>query len=373
MRILILSCNTGEGHNSCAKAIKEVFDSLGDTCVIADALTFISEGTSRFFSSGHILLYRRFPRLFRKSYSLTEKKPNIFKSDSPLYKFFARGSTRLYEKIHQEQYQVVICSHPFAAIMLTETQRRYQPDLKTALIITDYTCSPCVKDCKPDYCFIPTPSLFNDFECTNLPRKKLIASGIPIRQSFYTDTDKIIAKQTLGISENRPHIVIMGGSMGCGPIKELAGKLASLRDGAFDISVICGTNESCKNELLKAYSSMDNMHIHGYIDNIPLMLDSADLYVTKPGGISVTEAITKRVPMVLIDAVGGCEEYNRLFWISEGVAVSGKTTQELVHLCENILCDPLYYKHMQTCLRSMPRQNAAQIICHVMRHSIQKR
>ncbi len=56
MRALILSCNTGEGHNSCAKAIKEVYDAKGDDCVIADALNFISEKTSRFISWGHVFV-----------------------------------------------------------------------------------------------------------------------------------------------------------------------------------------------------------------------------------------------------------------------------------------------------------------------------
>ena len=48
MRALILSCNTGEGHNSCAKAIKEVYDQNGVVCDIVDGLAFVSELASDF-------------------------------------------------------------------------------------------------------------------------------------------------------------------------------------------------------------------------------------------------------------------------------------------------------------------------------------
>ena len=64
MRVLILSCNTGEGHNSCAAAVKAEFESRGDSCIIMDALTFISNGTSKFISKWHVRLYRYFPEVF---------------------------------------------------------------------------------------------------------------------------------------------------------------------------------------------------------------------------------------------------------------------------------------------------------------------
>ena len=36
MRVLILSSSTGAGHDSCANAIKEVFDSNGEYCEIVE-------------------------------------------------------------------------------------------------------------------------------------------------------------------------------------------------------------------------------------------------------------------------------------------------------------------------------------------------
>lgn len=64
MKALILSCNTGQGHNSCSAAIKECFEAHGTVCDVTDALGFISQGVSKFISKGHVFVYRHMPWLF---------------------------------------------------------------------------------------------------------------------------------------------------------------------------------------------------------------------------------------------------------------------------------------------------------------------
>ena len=65
MRVLILSSSTGAGHDSCANAIKEVFDSNGEYCEIVEVLEFISKGVAVIMTKGHTTLYRHFPYLFK--------------------------------------------------------------------------------------------------------------------------------------------------------------------------------------------------------------------------------------------------------------------------------------------------------------------
>ena len=72
MRLLILSCNTGEGHNSAARALKECFEKQGHICEIKDALAFWSPEKSKLISKGHIFIYRKMPKLFGVSYRITD-------------------------------------------------------------------------------------------------------------------------------------------------------------------------------------------------------------------------------------------------------------------------------------------------------------
>lgn len=333
MRVLLLSCNTGEGHNSCAKAIKEVFDAKGDTCVTEDALRFISAGVSRLISRGHVFVYRHLPWLFNWGYRFTERHSELFGEKKLMYRFFGQGADELERFIRQGNYEAVICTHPFAALMLTETKRRHALSTKTAFVATDYTCSPGVKESALDTYFIPDGTLEDEFECDRIPREKMIASGIPIRPCFYRRTPKEVAKRSFGIPPSHRHLVVMCGSMGCGPIRRIAERLADGLPDGVELSVVCGTNEKLKRRLETTLGKCPRLHIFGYVTDMSAMLDSADLYLTKAGGISVTEAAAKELPMILINAVAGCEAYNSAFYSKCGCAVKSTGVEDVVQLC----------------------------------------
>ena len=72
MKVLILSCHTGEGHNAAARAIKAQFDNLAISCDIEDALRFGFKGKSALFSKGHVFLYKHLPRVFGAGYAMLE-------------------------------------------------------------------------------------------------------------------------------------------------------------------------------------------------------------------------------------------------------------------------------------------------------------
>lgn len=100
------------------------------------------------------------------------------------------------------------------------------------------------------------------------------------------------------------------------------------------------------------------------------MLDSADLYLTKPSGISVTEAKTKRLPMVFVDAVAGCEEYNRSFFVESGGAVSGQNTGSLAEICMGLMRDALKRKQMTESFDSLQYENSSQYICDYLNNKV---
>ena len=92
-----------------------------------------------------------------------------------------------------------------------------------------------------------------------------------------------------------------------------------------EVSVICGTNERLQKKLDRKYQDADQIHVAGYTKQMSLYMDSADLCLMKPGGLSVTEAAVKKLPMAFINAVAGCEQYNIEYFVKKGGAVSGRT------------------------------------------------
>lgn len=366
MRTLILSCSTGEGHNSCAKAIKEIYDANAEYCIIKDVLSFISDKTADFFSKGHAVMYRQIPSLFRFGYRYAEKHPALFLEDAPVYRFLTQASDGLFAFLCSEQIESVICTHVFSSLILTDILKKYPISLKTCFVATDYTCSPSTRESSLDYYFIPAPSIAKEYESPNIPSSHIISSGIPVRQEFYFHVPKEKAKVLLQIPPESKHIVMMCGSMGCGPMKRLTHKLAKFLKNTGYITVICGTNQKLRQELEEKYKGSRHIRIYGYVHNMSLILDSADLYLTKPGGISVTEAAIKGIPMVLIRAVAGCEDYNSLYFVSIGCAQTAAHIGKLTSVCCSVFNDDEHLKYMGSQYSSFPKQNASQLIFDIM-------
>lgn len=292
MRILILSCNIGGGHNSCANAIKEVFESNGHYCAVRDAITFISPTASKVLSNGHTLIYRHTPFLLDKGYRYAENHSKIYCKGSVAYRYFAGAGEKLAKYIDTEEFDWVICTHVFAGIMLSEARTLCKEKIICSLTVTDYTCSPTTEICDMDSFFIPHESLTEEFTRHGIPKTKLIPCGIPVRKMFYTNRPIKDAKELAKIKSTHTHLLIMSGSMGNGS-PHLIHRIPDEITENEEITVVCGTNKRMCKKLTARYKKQNNVHILGYVEDISLLMDSTDLFLTKPGGISVTEAAVK--------------------------------------------------------------------------------
>lgn len=369
MKTLILTCNTGEGHNSTAAAVKDAFDAHGEVCDLADTLAFLSPFVSRVVCRAHARIYRYMPRAFSAGYRAAEEHPNAFQRKSILYRLLTRGAKKLYRHIADGGYDTVVCTHAFSALLATGLKEKY-PSLNvyTAFVATDYTCSPSVKECNMDVFFIPDASLMDDFSSKGVPAEQIVPVGIPVRSPFLSRKPREQACRACNLPQDKRHLIMMCGSMGCGPMQELAQHLADDSPGDVMVTVICGTNKELERKLLRRFADRDNVRILGFVKNVPELMDCAELYLTKPGGISVTEAAAKGLPMVLVNAVAGCEQYNLQYNVERGMAQTADTPEAISALCASLLSDADALENMKkNVARCAHNDAAARIFEHLCR------
>lgn len=327
-----------------------------------DAFRFLSPTVSRLISFVFVGIYRHLPGLFRSGYQYSEEHPGVFRQRSGIYRLITAGAERLHGFIRDGGYDTVLCTHVFSALIMTEVLRRYQPALRTAFVATDYTCSPSCAESTLDAYFIPDESLVEEFAGCGIPRDKLIPTGIPIRQAFFLPGDRAAARRELGLAPDCRHLLIMCGSMGCGPIRRLVSLLADRLPENSCVSVICGTNDSLRRSLEQDHAARPQIRVYGYVQNVNAMMDSADLYLTKPGGISTTEAACKRLPMVFVNAVAGCESHNMRYFIQRGAAATAGTPEALADLALRLLEDPAALAEMGAAFQSFADRSPAELI-----------
>lgn len=340
MRTLILTCNTGEGHNSTATAIEDVFAAHGESCGRADTLGFLSPLMSRAVCKAHTRIYQYMPKAFDVGYRIAEEHPDAFERKSPLYRLLTHGAKKLYHHIVEGGYDTVVCTHVFSALLVTGMKEKYPAlDVYTAFVATDYTCSPSVRECDMDVFFIPDASLTDDFVAKGVPKERIAATGLAVRAPFLTRLSREVACERCGLDPRERHVLMMCGSMGCGPMEELTRLLAEQLPENVALTVICGTNRELERKLNRRFAKWQNVRVLGFVKNVPELMDAADLYLTKPGGISVTEASAKGLPMVLINAVAGCEQYNLQYCLERGMARTADTPEQLSAMCAELLSD----------------------------------
>ena len=190
MKIVILSCNTGGGHNSAAAAIKEYLDSKEIDCEIKDALAFDSRLKSEVISKGHVWLYKKAPAVFGAGYHYAEKHPSKPGNESMMYIIMKSGTDALRNYLIENEIDAVICTHVFASMMMTELKNEEDFSVKSYFVATDYTCYPGVDEVIADAFFIAHPHLIPDYTNFGIPEEKLVPTGIPIKRAFYLSANQ---------------------------------------------------------------------------------------------------------------------------------------------------------------------------------------
>lgn len=365
MKVLILSCNTGEGHNSTANAIRSHLVSSGMECTIKDTLTFLGKKASIRVSDFYI--YSTRSNLFGHIYQFGNTISEVFdRLKSPVYLWNSTYSRKLEGYIQNNGFDAVICVHLFPALAISSIRAKGRCLIPAIFIMTDYTSIPFLNETEMDYYVIPHEHLIEEFVTNGIPRDKLRPYGIPVSDAFFTRAPKTESRkkiaETFGweVPLHNNWFLIMTGSMGFGDTQGIINELIFQSSVRPEIIAVCGRNKDMLENLKKDNQDLDNVHPIGFTDNIPMLMDACDVLFTKPGGISSTEAISKGIPLIHTAPIPGWETRNAEFFHYHGLSYSSTDIREQVHIALKLCSEPEYRKAM-TGAQSL---NAKPDTCH---------
>lgn len=324
MRLLILSSNNGGGHNSAGRAILDAAARRGIPCEMIDALALLSRAGSRAVEEIHVKSARYAPQLFQWGNRMAEQMTRGDKP-SPCYRVNAQGAPKLARYIRKNGFDTVIATHVFPALTLTSIKRTLDPGLRSYFVATDYACAPFVCETQLDGYFIPHDRLRWSFLQNGVRPDRLFATGIPVSERLLTHADAIDARRRLELPPAGPIVMVMTGSMGSGAAIEQVSALLNTLQSDAHILLLCGNNERLLAAVNARYGVEVQVIARGYTDAVPLYLDACDALLSKPGGLSVTEAAVHGVPLVLTAPLPGWEAENVRFFTDLGLALPGET------------------------------------------------
>lgn len=319
MKALILTVTAGQGHHQCALAIAEYLKKRNIECEIIDTLKYINPILYESVKHGYLISTQDLPTAYGKVYRLAEKKGPAAKI-SPGRVTNVALSLKLKKLVKKFNPDVIICTHVFSAQIISAMHSNTAP---TVGIITDFTFHPFWQDTSLDYYVTASEQLTNQASKKNIFENEILPFGIPIREEFMTKRDKQTARRELDIKD-KPTVLVMSGSMGYGNMLKQIKKLDSLNID-FQLICVCGNNKGLYRSISK-YKSRKLIYCYQYVNNIDVMMDASDVIITKPGGLTTSEALAKGLPLILANPIPGQEDRNAEFLLNNGAAMKTSST-----------------------------------------------
>ncbi len=355
MRVLIFTVTAGQGHNQVASVLCSSLQDRGIDSLSIDAFEYITPVLKETINQGYLVSTKRLPKVYAKGYRMVEKR-DADSHDSVLVRFLnAILARKLVKFVEEYKPDVIICTHVFAAIMVSYVANKLDTGIKTVGIVTDFTMHPYWEDAPMDYYITASELLNNQALKKGIHIDELVPIGIPINPKFAKKNEKEYARTVLGL-ENKRTVLVMSGSMGYGKIGRMVKALD--RSGLdFQIVSICGYNERLKNKIDKT-NFRHKIYNFGFSDKVDLFMDAADCIVTKPGGLTTSEALAKGLPMIIANPIPGQEDRNVEFLLNNGAALKISSTFPIDEALYHIFSNDIRLKNMREMVEFLGKPNA---------------
>lgn len=354
MKVLILSVSAGGGHIKTAQTIKGYMDKYYKhiKVEIVDWLKYINPVVDKVVIGGYIGTLKARPALYEKLYNIAEKD-EISDISRTINRLLVSKMERLVEDL---QPGVIVCTHPFPLEVASHLKKKNSLPCKVVSLLTDFAPHSFWIREGVDCYIVPHQDLIYEMEYRGVDRNRVYPLGIPVDEEFLKCYDPSSLRRSLGL-EDRTTLLVMGGSLGLGDIKEVFTKLIN---SSLDIQLIavCGKNKKLREGLEKISSSSPKPAlVLGYTRDIPRLMKASDLLITKPGGVTISEAMAAGLPVAIISPIPGQEERNAQYLMNSGMAIRFKSRDHVEGIIRQLLDSPVRLRHMKeiAALKAKPR------------------
>lgn len=359
LKILFLSIPTGGGHHQAARAMERYFENREDVeCRMLDMAENVNSALAEAVSKGYILTTSITPKLFGTIYDLLDARENPSTEASRTIRMLMSAfQKKLCAYIDAFRPDVIVSTHPFCTITLNRAAKRRGISAHLISIVTDFTVHPFWEQARSDY-YVTASELLSYQSLKKWgTTEHVLPLGIPVDPKFSVKISREEAREQLGL-ENKFTILVMMGSMGYGTRTAEALRVLDRMDEDFQMLVICGNNKKLKSRLDRMKMTKP-LKTYGFVNNVDVLMDACDCIITKPGGLSTSEALAKKVPILMLDPIPGQEDRNKEFMLNNGIALNISETFGVDEAVYQLIHYPCKVEQMKENIRRFAKPNAA--------------
>lgn len=357
--VVFLFSDTGGGHRSAAQSIIEALEVYYPNAVTTEMVDFFIEYAPPPFDlavTGYAPM-AQVPDVWELGYKLSNGKWRSKLVQEVLWPYIRKAAEQL---VQDHPCDLFLSVHP---IINTPILRTLGPDHKPYLVvITDMVSTHALwYNQSSTLTLSPTEEARNRGIDIGLDPEKIEVVGQPIADMFRRSTaSKADLREQLGWRKDLPVVLMVGGGEGMGPIEETI-RAVDAANLDLAMAVIAGHNKTLRQRLESAGLQTPTT-VYGFVNNMPALMNAADIILTKAGPGTISEAFIAGLPIILYSHMPGQEDGNVDFVVNRGAGVWAPDPTEVVTTLRYWLNNPEVLMNVARTSKSLARPDASRDI-----------
>jgi processive 1,2-diacylglycerol beta-glucosyltransferase len=361
-RILVLSASVGAGHLRAAQAVELALRELDPSAQVnnVDVLTLTNAAFRRIYGKAYLDLVNLAPQLLGIVYDFMDR-PRAPRSRRD----WMRGAwekinlARLCDLLECQAWDMIVNTHFLPAEIIACLRKGRKIKTPQMTVTTDFQTHRLWKNEPCDHYTTATDEGAAYLASFGVPQEKISVTGIPIHPVFSRPKDRAQCLNKHGLKGDRPVVLQLAGGFGVGPIARLYDAILQIQQ-PLEMVVVAGRNEKLRKQL----QSVDVPRRHraqvlGFTSEIDELMCAADLIVSKPGGLTTSEALARGAAMAIVNPIPGQESRNSDYLLESGAAIKINNIATMPLKLSKLLADPNRLESLKASARRIARPQAA--------------
>lgn len=299
------------GHHQVADSLMDMFKKHADGIIAKkiDLLSYTNKPLEKVLSNGYLKWIRYAPRTYNFAYKsffyVPQTKEPSFRWYEPIF------LKKMEQLLAEENPDLIVCTHGFPSYVLSKLKMKKRCKVPIINVYTDFFINSIWGRDGIDIHFLPSKEVKEKLGREyHIPDQNMIVTGIPVHS-------EIIKNNHIKNHIDRQKILITGGNSGLGGILNLSDELKKTQ---LDYLVLCGNNQKLYDEIVSW--NLDHIKALPYITSrseMNKLYEEVDAIVTKPGGVTISEALRKRLPIFVHSMLPGQEKINQHYLKEQGL------------------------------------------------------
>ncbi|MGO1758469.1 diglucosyl diacylglycerol synthase [Mammaliicoccus vitulinus] len=357
-KLLIITGSFGNGHIQVTNSIVKQFGEMN-----LNHLTVIEHDL---FLEAHPIMTSIAKQWYINSFKYFRNMYKFFYYSRPeqidkcIYKYY--GLNKLLNLLIKEKPDLILLTFPTPVVsVLTE---QFNLNIPIATVITDYRLHKNWVTPHSNRYYVATKDLKNEMQSIGIEREDIKVTGIPISKQFEEPLDRYHWLSKHKLDPDKKVILMSAGAFGVSTGFSTMISQIDMHAKDAQVVMICGNSKSLKNELREHFKDNKNVLILGYTKHMNEWMASSQLMITKPGGITISEAFSRHLPLIFLNPAPGQELENANYFEHKGYGKIANSPEEATKMVISLTNQPNKLKQMTHLLEENYLEKSTENICN---------